>query len=159
MEESSPAFAAAVRQRFDAHRHKVLATLRSDGSPRASGIEASFTEGELWLGMMPGSRKLADVRRDPRMAVHSGSDDPPADDPGAWSGDAKVTGRAIEITDAALLEAVGAAGGSGQEAPPGGHYFRIDITEVVLTRVGDPPDHLAIELWREGQPLRRMERR
>lgn len=152
-------FAAAVRQRFDAHRHKVLATLRADGSPRASGIEASFAAGELWLGMMPGSRKLADVRRDPRIAIHSGSDDPPEDDPGAWSGDAKVAGRAIEIIDPALLEAVGATGGSGQDAPAGGHYFRIDITEVVLTRVGDPSDHLAIELWREGGALRRMERR
>jgi hypothetical protein len=34
----------------------------------------------------------------------------------------------------------------------------VDVTEVVLTRVGDPPDHLVIELWREGQGLRRTRR-
>jgi len=33
------------------------------------------------------------------------------------------------------------------------------VTEVVVTRIGDPPDHLVIELWREGEGLRRMQRR
>jgi hypothetical protein len=39
---AAPDLADAVRQRFDAHKHKTLATLRGDGSPRISGIEASF---------------------------------------------------------------------------------------------------------------------
>ena len=28
-------------------------------------------EGELWLSMMPGSAKVADLDRDPRLQVHS----------------------------------------------------------------------------------------
>ncbi len=49
---------------------------------------------------------------------------------------------------------------SGGQAPPGpSHLFRADIREVVLTRVGDPPDHLVIERWKEGEGLRRFERR
>ncbi|MBW3601382.1 MAG: pyridoxamine 5-phosphate oxidase, partial [Actinobacteria bacterium] len=52
-----PAFAEAVRARFDAHRHKVLATLRRDGAPRISGVEAAFADDDLWMGMMHGSRK------------------------------------------------------------------------------------------------------
>ena len=48
---SAPRFADTVRALFDAHRHKVLATLRKDGSPRVSGIETGFVEGELWLGI------------------------------------------------------------------------------------------------------------
>jgi hypothetical protein len=33
-----------------------------------------------------------------------------------------------------------------------------DIAEAVIVRLGDPADHLVIELWREGEGLRRMRR-
>jgi hypothetical protein len=153
VEAAAPELAARVRATLDAHKHKVLATLRRDGSPRVSGIEATFTDGELWLGMMPGSRKAMDLRRDPRLALHSASVDPPADDPSTWAGDAKVAGRAVEVDDPALLERLGAGDEAGSA-----HLFRVDITELVHTRVGDPPDHLVIDLWREGAGLRQMRR-
>ena len=59
--------ATAVQAVFDAHKHKTMATLRADGSPRISGTEAPIREGEVWLGAMPGSRKVADLLRDPRV--------------------------------------------------------------------------------------------
>ena len=151
IEAAAPELAGRARAALDAHKHKTLATLRRDGSPRISGIEATIADGELWLGMMPGSRKALDLRRDPRLALHSASDDPP-DDPTAWTGDAKLSGRAVEVDDPALLEKLGA----GDEA--GAHLFRVDITELVHTRVGDPADHLVIDLWREGAGLRQMRR-
>jgi pyridoxamine 5'-phosphate oxidase-like protein len=149
--EAAPELARRVQATFDAHKHKLLATLRQDGAPRISGIETEFADGELWLGMMPGSRKAMDLRRDPRLALHSASEDPP-DDPAAWAGDAKLSGRAVEVDDPALLKQH-----LGEQ--PGAHLFRVDVTEVVHTRVGDPPDHLVIELWQEGKGLRRMQRR
>jgi hypothetical protein len=103
---------------------------------------------------MPGSRKALDLRRDPRLALHSASLDPP-DDPTTWAGDAKLSGRAVEVDDPALKERF--AGGGGQ--PDESHLFRVDVTEVVHTRVGDPADHLVIELWQPGRDVRRMERR
>ena len=57
-----------MRRLFDAHRHKTMATLRADGSPRISGIEATFDDGELTFGSMAHTRKGADLRRDPRFA-------------------------------------------------------------------------------------------
>ena len=57
----APDLAAAVQARFDAHVHKVIATLRRDGSPRVSGTEAVFWEEEMWLGMMPDSVKALDL--------------------------------------------------------------------------------------------------
>lgn len=154
---AAPELAERARALFDAHRHKTLATLRKDGSPRISGIELLFVDGDLWFGGMWESRKALDLRRDPRFAVHSASDDPPAD-PTAWSDDAKLAGRVEEIDDPARKEAIMAAGGG--EAPPGpSHLFRADITELVLTRVGDLPDHLVIEIWREGRGMQRVERR
>jgi hypothetical protein len=56
----APEFAAAVRALFDAHKHKTLATLQKDGSPRISGIEVDFVDGDLWLGAMWQSRKALD---------------------------------------------------------------------------------------------------
>ena len=153
VEAAAPELAARARATLDAHKHKVLATLRRDGSPRLSGIEATIVDGELWLGMMPGSRKALDLRRDPRLALHSASVDPPSDDPSAWPGDAKLAGRAVEVDDPILLERLGAGEGGG-----GAHLFRVDVTEVVHTRVGEPADHLVIEVWDEGAGLRRLKR-
>jgi hypothetical protein len=158
IEASAPELAARAKAAFDAHKHKVLATLRRDGSPRISGIEASFTDGELWLGMMPSSRKALDLRRDPRLALHSATVDP-SDDPTAWPGDAKLAGRAVEVDDPAMLERLGA--GDQAETEPGGgaHLFRVEVVELVHTRVGDPADHLVIDVWEEGRGLRRLQRR
>ncbi len=150
-EAAAPELASAARTLLDAHKHKTIATLRKDGSPRISGIEAHVIEGELWFGSMPKARKALDLLRDPRFALHSGSEDPPA-----WTGDAKVSGRAEEVTDRARVEAIVAAMGG---APPGPlHLFRAELTEVSTVCLGDPADHLDIEVWREGEPVRQMRR-
>lgn len=138
---AEPDFATKVRSIFDAHKHKTMATLRRDGSPRISGIEMEFSDGEVFLGMMPASVKFADLQRDPRVALHSASEDPPTEDPASWTGDAKIAGRAIEVHEEKFKK------------------FRIDISEVVLIRVGRPADHLVVESWHPGRGLIRRERR
>ncbi|HYM51108.1 MAG TPA: pyridoxamine 5'-phosphate oxidase family protein [Candidatus Limnocylindrales bacterium] len=144
-EAEDPAFAARVRERFSIRKHKTLATLRKDGSPRISGIETEFAGGEIYLGMMPASAKLRDLERDPRLAVHSPTDDPPADAPAGWRGEAKIAGRGIEV------ESV--------DAPvEGGRRFRIDIAEVVFTHLNQAGDRLLIEAWHEGAGRRQIER-
>lgn len=70
---SAPELAAGVLRLFDAHKHKTMATIRKDGSPRISGIEATFEDGQLWLGMMPSSRKAQDLRRDPNSRCTRGA--------------------------------------------------------------------------------------
>jgi hypothetical protein len=152
---AAPEFAEAVLAIFDAHRHKTLATLRRDGSPRISGIEVNIENGELWLGAMWRSMKALDLQRDPRFALHSSSVDPPEDQL-KWAGDAKISGRVEEITDPKRIEAINKPG---EAAPPEpSHLFRADVQEVVLTRLGDPPDHLVIEFWSAARGLRRVER-
>lgn len=148
---AAPDLSAAVRQLFDAHKHKALATLRRDGSPRISGTEVSFRDGELWLGMMDQSRKALDVQRDPRLALHS-----PMLDEEMAEGDAKIAGRAIEVHDPAARRALIADGPD----PGPFHLFRVDVTELVrITLGGDPPDHLVIESWHAGAGVKRVERR
>ena len=90
LRSDAPEFAARVRAAFEAGTNKTLATLRADGSPRISGSELAFDDDHVTLGMMPGSRKLADVERDPRVALHSPTLEPPPGSLGA--GDAKLAG-------------------------------------------------------------------
>ncbi|MGH8868400.1 MAG: pyridoxamine 5'-phosphate oxidase family protein [Actinomycetes bacterium] len=139
-----PDFARRVRAVFDVRKHKTLATLRRDGSPRISGIEVAFIDDELWLGMMSGSVKALDLLREPRLALHSPTVDPPEDTPGDWAGEAKIAGLGVEVSDPPQTD--------------GSHRFRVDITEVALTRVGDPADHLVIESWHPDRGLERRTR-
>lgn len=145
LERLDPAFADRVRARFDVQKHKLIATVRADGAPRLSGVEVTFRDGDLWVGMMPGSRKGADLRRDARLALHTSSPDPSDDDPSAWIGDAKLDGRAIEVTDP---DEVRRFADAQDQMPPGSFdLFRVEIDRVTTVRVGDPPDHLEIDTW------------
>lgn len=139
-----PELAREVRGRLDAHVHKIMATLRADGSPRLCGTEVVFAGDDLWLGGMVGARRFTDLRRDPRVAVHSGSDDMPG-----WTGDARLSGTAHETTDPADLALVR------HEAvpdPPGDfELFRVDVTEAVAVRLADSGDAIVVESWRPGR--------
>ena len=144
VEHAAPDLAARVGALLSRGKHKTLATVRRDGSPRLSGIETEFKDGELRLGMMPESRKLADVERDPRIALHSPSVDPPEGDPAGWPGEARVSGRVREV----------AYPGDGPE----GTYFAVDVTELVLVEIAPSNDRLLITSWRPGEEVRRVER-
>src|SRR5450759_4213957 len=136
IEEDAPDFAFQVRRRFDSGTNKTMATLRRDGSPRISVTELEFSNGgEVTLGMMSGSLKLLDVKRDSRVAIHSPSLEPPNDDPSSGPGDAKMSGSLVEVSPPL---------GNPYE---GAGYFKLAVTEVVLTYVGTPADHLVIESW------------
>jgi hypothetical protein len=154
VEAAAPELAARVRGRFEAHGLGLIATLRLDGSPRISGIEPLFALGELWFGMMPESRKAADLLQDSRFALHSATTDKQV-----TLGDAKVAGRTIEVTDEATvgryLDQFKAQAGSGP--PPGPfHLFRADVREMSMVRPGG--DHLDIDWWKAGEEVRHLDR-
>ncbi|MEO3784218.1 pyridoxamine 5'-phosphate oxidase family protein [Actinocorallia sp. B10E7] len=147
--ETAPDFAEEVQALFDAHKHKTMATLRKDGSPRISGIEMAFVGGRVVLGMMPQSLKARDVRRDGRVAIHSASVEPDPEDPAGWPGDAKISGLANEVTDRDEADAILRAMGTPEELL-GSPVFRVEPREVVLTRVAESGDHLDVLLWKDG---------
>ena len=144
VEQAEPEFAARVRALFDAHRHKTLATVRADGAPRISGIEVAFEDGELVFGSMPNARKGADLRRDPRFALHSATVNPVEGAEAQWPGEAKISGRA--------MPAGPITGG------PDGDAFHADITEVVHTHLNEQASLLVIEWWTPGRGLRKLDR-
>ena len=147
-EADAPDLATAVRARFEATKHHVLATLRADGAPRVSGTEVQFVAGRLYAGMMPGSVKSTDLLRDPRFALHANPGD------GSMTGgDAKVGGIAEHVTDPAELaiyvESV---------EPPDFFLAHLRLTDVVLTSLHPDGDRLVIESWRPGSSVVRRER-
>ncbi|MFD6285793.1 pyridoxamine 5'-phosphate oxidase family protein [Streptomyces sp. NPDC060205] len=141
--------ARTVEERFAAFTHHVVATLRKDGSPRTSGLEVRFLNGELWLGMMPDSLKALDLRRDPRFALQAN----PGPGTEMAGGDVRIAGRAVEVQDP--LEK---AGYSEEVKPPEPfHLFRTELTEVVRTCVEDDT-YLVVQIWQPGVPVRTLRR-
>jgi hypothetical protein len=149
-QSAAPELAAEVRRLLDGHVHKTLATVRRNGAPRISGTESQILEGELWIGSMWQARKAHDLQRDPRFALHSGSDDPPG-----WKGDAKLAGVAEEVTDPDRVAAINGAAG----APPGpSHLFRLDVREASTVTPNAEGTAVVITSWTPSRGLRVLER-
>jgi hypothetical protein len=148
-EREAPELAGAVHRRLTATLHSILGTLRADGAPRLTGLEVHFGEGELWLAMMPDSRKADDLRRDPRFALHSAPDVELVD------GDAKVSGRAVPVTDEDTIARFVAR--LPQALPESGMaLFRTELTDGSLARVDD--GFMVIDIWHPGEPPRQIRR-
>lgn len=140
--EAEPAFAARVQALFDAYKHKTIATLRADGSPRISGIEAQFVDGELTFGSMPRARKGADLRRDGRFALHSATVDPITGQEASWPGEAKISGIAVPLAP----------------SEDDVDSFRAGVLEVVHTHLDEAATLLVVEWWTPSGGLRRIAR-
>jgi hypothetical protein len=134
---AEPEFAARVRKLMSSRKHLTMATLRRDGSPRISGTEVQFSDDELQLGSMPGAVKARDLLRDQRVAIHGPTHD--STKSGEWRGEAKIAGRAMAVP-----------------TEGDGHMFRVDIREVVVTRLGGKG--LLIESWDPERGYRVMDR-
>ncbi|MFF7756369.1 pyridoxamine 5'-phosphate oxidase family protein [Streptomyces griseorubiginosus] len=146
---AEPGLARTVEQRFGAFTHHTLATLRKDGSPRTTGLEVRFLNGELWLGMMPDSLKARDLLRDPRFALQAN----PGEGQTLGGGDVRISGLAREVADSALK----AAYSEEVEPPEPFHLFRTELTEVVRTYVEDDT-YLVVQVWKPGEPVRTLKR-
>ena len=112
--------------------------MRADGSPRISGIECELTDGDLRFGSMTGARKGADLKRDPRFALHGPTFHPEEAKENNWPGEAKMAGRAVPAGAVTTDEA--------GEQPDGGTFIA-DITEVVITALDAEATRLVVEAW------------
>ena len=141
-----PEMSAKVEQLFSIRKHKTIATLRADGSPRISGIECEFSDEQLTFGSMEGARKSADLHRDSRFALHSPTMDPVEGDEASWPGEAKIAGTATRMDVIS------------EDGAPVGEQFEAEITEVVVVHLNEAATALVIEWWTPDQGFRRVER-
>ncbi|MYI13217.1 MAG: pyridoxamine 5'-phosphate oxidase family protein [Acidimicrobiales bacterium] len=141
--------AQRMQERFESHLHSVMATIRVDGSPRMSGMEAPIRDGHLWLGMGGDSTKAADLRRDPRFGLHS------APESGELQGgDARIEGEVAPASAAELETFLRGHHHEIEDAAPMA-LFTARIARAVLVRVEGHP--LVVETWTPGSG--RVERR
>jgi hypothetical protein len=136
----APDFAKSIEARLNANLHHVLGTIRPDGSPRLSGTEISISPTELGLGMMPECHKLADIRRDPRIEVHTAPLDTELKEP-----DIKLSGS-LRPNGEVEREADDEVDG------PAGFLFIIDIERASSVRVDG--DELGFCIWTPAGGLR-----
>ena len=103
-----------------------LATVRPDGGPRVHPFCPILAEGGLWAFVLRHSPKGADLRRDPRFALHAFS---PAevDDEFFVRGRAEPTEPTEALSAAIVVAALPATVGAGEE-----QLFQLHIDRVMV---------------------------
>lgn len=138
---AAPDLAAAVAARFAAHPHHVLATLHADGRPRVNGTNVFVADGRLWIGSMPGARRVVDLEERGWCALHSAPLDGTLP---AGGGDARVEARAVRL-DADEAAALLATAHPGGDAPPVGDVFELLVVSMSLLEVDG--EELVLRRW------------
>jgi hypothetical protein len=155
METQAPELGRHARDRFEATGLCLVGTLRSDGWPRISPVEPLIFEGQLYLGMMPGSTKSRDLVRDPRCLVHSTI----ADKDGT-EGEVKLYGRARRIVDENEIERycvrLEAAIGWRPKGPQDFDLWALDLTRGAYQQFGG--DQQRFTVWESGEAVRTVSR-
>lgn len=140
MEVGAPEIARLGMARLHAAQVAMLGTLRRDGSPRISPIEPCLFNGHLLVGAMAWSGKTADLRRDPRYALHS-----IVTGPDSGEGELKLQGLAAEAAPA--LHA-GAAGAWWSAQPPEkAVVFVLGIERALFVEWDIERDTMTVHRW------------
>jgi Pyridoxamine 5'-phosphate oxidase len=129
LEAAAPELAGPARALIERFRFVLLGTIRSDGTPRISPIEAHIVEGRLTHCLIAGTLKERDVRRDPRVVLNS-----PVLHAGDPNEELKLRGRFVAVTDPALRTAVADAieSASGWRPKPEWRVVETDLEGAAL---------------------------
>ena len=153
-QERQPRLAKIATDRLLGPGVVLVATIRKDGTPRISAVEPFVLDGELWLCMLLDSRKAADVKRDPRLLVHSiitGREEP--------GGEVKVRGTARLVDDEAVHRRFAAEVSKAlpwSPEPGRFHLFALELEQITYIRYDDSGDQHLV-LWPQGvEQVRRI---
>ncbi|MDQ2722644.1 MAG: pyridoxamine 5'-phosphate oxidase family protein [Actinomycetota bacterium] len=146
--EGAPRIAAIfARRHVAAGSLCMLATLRSDGSPRISPMEPRVFEDQLWLVGMPDTTKFRDLERDPRFCLHTATIDTEVKD-----GDAKLWGVVNDVQDKSLhqrfVEALFAETGFDLRGQEFDHFYAADLSGASAVEVRS--GHMDVTVWNPG---------
>ena len=148
LQDQQPRLGALAHDRLVGPGVLLVATVRRDGTPRLSPVEPFVLDGDLWLSMLLGSLKAADLLRDPRVLVHS-----IVTGPDGGEGEMKVRGTAVAVLDEArqrrYADAVAAAL---PWTPEVGrfHLFRVDVDDVTYVRYDNASGDQFVVRWPAG---------
>jgi len=145
LEQRQPRLAERARERLVDPGVLLVVTIRRDGTPRLSPVEPLLLDGELWLSMMWGSRKAADLHRDPRVLVHGIVTSSNGQD-----GEVKLRGRAVARDDPAEQQRYAAEVSQrlGWSPTPGRfHLFAVGVEQVTTIRYDDSTGDQYLATW------------
>lgn len=153
--DAAPELGQLVAARLAASEHHVIATLRADGSPRVNGTNVVLDGDDLLVGCMPGTRRAADLRRDPRCALHAGPDLSTLPE-----GDARLECTA-ELVDPertrAVFRRLAETDDVQQDGEPlDGDLFALRVRSASTVQVAG--DVLTVTIWTPGQGVRVVDR-
>ena len=149
LHERQPPLAAIATERLVAPGVLLVVTIRADGTPRLSPVEPFVLDGDLWLSMMLGSRKAADLMRDPRVLVHSIVTNRDGED-----GEVKLRGTAREHLEESVQRRYAVAVSEALPwSPEVGrfHLFSVDIEQVTFLRYDSATGDQYLVLWPPGR--------
>jgi hypothetical protein len=145
LEQAAAEITARGRVLLERFEFVLVGTLRRDGAPRVTPVEAYVVDGHLLVNMIPRSLKALDLLRDPRIYVHA-----PVT---AKSGDAefKLSGRANALEDEQLRAKLDDLFWQMiQWRPaPDSHYFEILADRAAYVTYGD--DGQSSIRWRSDE--------
>lgn len=143
--EDEPRLAELGRKRLIEPGVVLVGTIRRDGTPRISPVEPLLWERDLWLSMLLGSYKAADLHRDRRVLVHS-----IVTGRSGASGEYKIRGQAVEESSRQVQEgyAEQVRNRIGWDPVPGKfHLFRVDIGDVTFVRYEEASGNQFMTRW------------
>jgi hypothetical protein len=144
LESAAPELARLGRERLELKRPVLLGTLRKDGSPRISPVEAYLAEGHLLIGSMASSAKTRDLLRDPRCALHSA-----VVDPDGGEGELQVYGRVAEAAEDVRNSC---RAGWWQSSPPGAaRVFSLEIEQATFIEWDIAGGEMTVRRWSEAR--------
>jgi len=142
--EAAPDLARLFRERLDKTGLALIGTIRKDGTPRISPLEAGVLEDHLLLGGMWQSKKFLDLIRDPRCLVHT-----VVSNKDGREGEVKLRGRVVEVIDPVMRErnAQHAFDTTGWRPEEPYHLYWLDIESAAFIQYSGKGDQ-TIKTWR-----------
>ena len=148
LQDQQPRLGALAHDRLVAPGVLLVATVRRDGTPRLSPVEPFVLDGDLWLSMLLGSLKAADLLHDPRVLVHS-----IVTGPDGGEGEMKVRGTAVvDLDEARQRRYADAVAAALPWTPEVGrfHRFRVDVDDVTYVRYDNASGDQFVVRWPAG---------
>jgi len=144
--QAAPGLARLFRERLDKTGLALIGTIRKDGTPRISPLEAGALEDHLPLGGMWQSKKFLDLIRDPRCLVHT-----VVSNKDGQEGEVKLRGRVVEVTDPAMRErnAQHAFDTTGWRPKEPYHLYWLDIDSAAFIQYSGSGKQ-TVKTWRAG---------
>ena len=148
-EARAPEMAAFGRAQFEQRGVVLIGTVRRDGTPRISLVEPCILDGQLFLGMLWGSRKALDLLRDPRLVLHNAICTNRGDE-----SEFTLRGRVSDIRDPGRRGTfVQAVSGRTRWEEPRFHLFSVDVESAAFVTYERGEQH--VRVWPQGTEFRR----